>query len=329
MHMNTSGKERSNLYIFFIVSLAFHLIIFILLPFVQPTAAEENLLMEEDKIMPVDFVRLNTDEQAEKQAPNAPEAPKGDELVKEETETQVAQAPEAKTSPDEPKPAKVSEGAKGATDPTKSNASLTKTDPAQPKHSEQQPVQKSEPSKPAAKSPAKAVNTKPSQTTQAEKTEVVTSNKSDKVVEVPEDKTSASDKQTNGTVAANGTTKSGPKEAGQPAPGKPAEEKKPALPTNPEQVIAKFVNPVYPKNAANEKVEGVVHLVVKVEASGKVKEVKVNQSSGDSRLDNVALNTIQRGWSFNEYPYPYTLAVDVVYKASNVSIEYGDLHFQQ
>jgi protein TonB len=277
----------------------------------------------------VDFVRLNTDEQAEKQAPNAPEAPKGEEMVKEETETQVAQAPEVKTPPDDPKPAKVSEGAKGPTEPTKSNASLTKTDPAQPKQPEPQPVQKSEPTKPVAKSPAKAVDAKPTPTTSADKTNVVTSNKSDKVIEVPEDQTPASDKQTAGTVAANGTTKAGAKEAGQPAPGKPAEEKKPALPTNPEQVIAKYVNPVYPKNAANEKVEGIVHLVVRVEASGKVKEVKVSKSSGDSRLDNVALNTVQRGWSFHEYPYPYTLEVDVVYKASNVSIEYGDLHFQQ
>lgn len=327
--MSTQVKERSNLYIFVIVSLAFHLLLFVLIPFVQSSTAEGDRLVEEERILPVDFVRLNTDEQAEKQTPNAPEAPKGQELVKEETETQVAQAPEVKTPPDDPKPAQTAEGAKGPTEPNKSNASLTKNDPVQPKPSTPQPVQKSVPSKPVTPSPAKAVETKPTQTTTAEKTQVVTSGKSDKVVEVPKDQSPASNKATDGTMAANGSTKSGPKEAGQPAPGKPAEEKKPALPTNPEQVIAKYVNPVYPKNAANENVEGIVHLLVQVEASGKIKDVKVHQSSGDSRLDNVALNTIKRGWDFNEYPYPYTLVVDVVFKASNVSIEYGDLHFQQ
>lgn len=328
MRMSTNVKERSNLSIFFIVSLGLHLILLMVIPFVQPTAAEEKLLPE-GRILPVDFVRLNTDEQASNQKPNAPDAPKGEELVREETETQIAQSPESKKIPDDPKPAQVAEGAKGPTETTKNNASLTKTDPNQPKRPDPQPLPKSEPAKPSAPASAKAVNAKPVDTATPEKTQVITSGKSDKVIEVPEEKTPPSDQQAAGTVAANGTTSSGPKEAGQPAPGKPAEEKKPALPTNPEQVVAKYVNPVYPKNAANENIEGIVHLLVRVEASGKVKEVKVSRSSGDARLDSVALNTIQRGWSFHEYPYPYTLAVNVVYKESNVNIEYGELHFQQ
>ena len=56
--------------------------------------------------------------------------------------------------------------------------------------------------------------------------------------------------------------------------------------------------PSYPKNAMNEGVEGRVEIQVLVSAAGQLEQVIVVESSGDPRLDKVAINSLARQWGF-------------------------------
>lgn len=56
--------------------------------------------------------------------------------------------------------------------------------------------------------------------------------------------------------------------------------------------------PSYPKNAMNEGVEGQVEIQILVSAAGQLEQVILVKSSGDPRLDKVAVNSPPRQWGF-------------------------------
>ncbi|MGE5588133.1 MAG: TonB family protein [Clostridia bacterium] len=144
---------------------------------------------------------------------------------------------------------------------------------------------------------------------------------------------------------ASGTTPAGgsPAEAGQGAgwtgaglaghsePAGPEAAAAPAAPPKPrgEQfgtgraLVLSGVPPVYPKNAQNEGVEGVVMLAVTVDAVGTATSVVVKDGSGDPRLDEAAMRTISRGWRFQAIGWPYELSVRVTFRESSVELVFG------
>ncbi len=56
--------------------------------------------------------------------------------------------------------------------------------------------------------------------------------------------------------------------------------------------------PNYPKNAQNEEIEGKVAVRVLVKKDGSLEKVNLTKSSGDYRLDKVAISSIERNWKF-------------------------------
>jgi protein TonB len=58
----------------------------------------------------------------------------------------------------------------------------------------------------------------------------------------------------------------------------------------------RFPSPSYPASARSAKQQGVVRLLVTVEASGVPSAVTVTESSGFASLDSAAKDTVQRRW---------------------------------
>lgn len=81
--------------------------------------------------------------------------------------------------------------------------------------------------------------------------------------------------------------------------------------------------PVYPKNAANEGVEGTVELVVWVTAQGEAVRVDLAKSSGDSRLDLIAQRTVAQSWRFKPEAKDYRLVLRVEFKGGETQVIYG------
>lgn len=91
----------------------------------------------------------------------------------------------------------------------------------------------------------------------------------------------------------------------------------PAGPPQPDMSAAVVVassGPLYPKNAANEGIEGRVVLAVRVDASGRVTDVAIEQSSGSATLDTVARRWVQDRWRFKPSatgrPYQVSVAFE-------------------
>ncbi len=74
----------------------------------------------------------------------------------------------------------------------------------------------------------------------------------------------------------------------------------------------------YPKNAQDDRTEGVVILEIIVNSSGQVGEATVIESSGDSRLDNQARLTFLNTWEFRGAELDYIIGVSV-----DFSLEHG------
>ncbi|MFH1678663.1 MAG: TonB family protein [Candidatus Omnitrophota bacterium] len=78
---------------------------------------------------------------------------------------------------------------------------------------------------------------------------------------------------------------------------------KPAIASYTRRVIKRIQdNFVYPLEAAQEKIEGLVNLSLHVSSSGQLLDVKINQSSGSSILDENAVKIIQRVSPFPSFP---------------------------
>ncbi len=89
--------------------------------------------------------------------------------------------------------------------------------------------------------------------------------------------------------------------------------------------------PLYPKNAEHDQVEGVVFLAIEVSAAGTLKDLILERSSGDERLDFQAVSHIQNRWFFESQPYDYRMEVAVVFAKEGDSnrivprLEYGEV----
>lgn len=84
-----------------------------------------------------------------------------------------------------------------------------------------------------------------------------------------------------------------------------------------QSVINNYVQPHYPRLALRRKITGKVNLELIVMGNGKLKDVRIAQSSGNELLDNSALRAAQR-WTFRQISANpnalYTLSKTVVYK---------------
>ena len=63
--------------------------------------------------------------------------------------------------------------------------------------------------------------------------------------------------------------------------------------------------PYYPKNAINEGVEGKVLVRALVKMDGTLEAVELVESSGDSRLDRAAVNSLYENWVFKPHSEAY------------------------
>lgn len=99
------------------------------------------------------------------------------------------------------------------------------------------------------------------------------------------------------------------------------------LPTDPVDAVEQSVHPVYPKEVANEDVEGTVWLKILLEVNGDIHDVEVVQTSGDDRLDEAAINTIKNEWSFKSYPYIYKIELKICFKDGDSTIEFRSIDF--
>ncbi|SDC51158.1 MULTISPECIES: energy transducer TonB [unclassified Candidatus Frackibacter] len=103
------------------------------------------------------------------------------------------------------------------------------------------------------------------------------------------------------------------------------EESKPQKKT-PQMMVAKKLVPVYPKNAANQNVEGTVKLRVDVSATGKIMDIRILKSSGNSSLDGVAKLTVERGWNFHTAINSYSVFLTINFQAGeNVKVQFNKL----
>ncbi|HBE79289.1 MAG TPA: hypothetical protein DDW65_16180 [Firmicutes bacterium] len=82
--------------------------------------------------------------------------------------------------------------------------------------------------------------------------------------------------------------------------------------------------PTYPKNALNEGKEGTVLVKVLVKADGSLEQVRLNQSSGDLRLDKAAVSVIERTWKFKPVTKDYfiDLAFSFNIQTAGVSLKF-------
>lgn len=81
--------------------------------------------------------------------------------------------------------------------------------------------------------------------------------------------------------------------------------------------------PPYPKNAMNEGKEGDVAVRILVKADGGLEQVNITKTSGDARLDKVAVGAVERGWRFKPVSQDYY--IDLIFSfrvASGVSIKF-------
>lgn len=67
--------------------------------------------------------------------------------------------------------------------------------------------------------------------------------------------------------------------------------------------------PYYPKNAENEGVEGEVLVRVLIKKDGTVENTEIKKKSGDSRLDNAAVNSLRREWIFKPNTEDYYIDI--------------------
>lgn len=69
------------------------------------------------------------------------------------------------------------------------------------------------------------------------------------------------------------------------------------VPVTPPRIVSS-VRPPYPSSARNASIEGTVYVKMLVNASGKVEEAFVSQSSGNAALDESAVKTVYK-WRFS------------------------------
>lgn len=72
----------------------------------------------------------------------------------------------------------------------------------------------------------------------------------------------------------------------------------------------------YPKNAQDDKTEGIVRLQVLVGTDGRAQDVAVVETSGDMRLDRQAQLTFLNNWEFLGAEFDYVLIIDVSFSLS-------------
>lgn len=77
--------------------------------------------------------------------------------------------------------------------------------------------------------------------------------------------------------------------------------------------ILELVRPVYPPEAVEAEVEGLLRMEVRVNLSGRVEDVHILESPGHPALEGASLNAIYR-WQFRPYtlagrPIPFTVVV--------------------
>lgn len=90
-------------------------------------------------------------------------------------------------------------------------------------------------------------------------------------------------------------------------------------------------NPIYPKNAEHDGVEGIVGLDVTISAAGQIVAVDLIRPSGDSRLDQQAIQTIRANWEFRPMFRDYVLTLDVEFAQTldNGSVQFGsNVHYK-
>lgn len=101
------------------------------------------------------------------------------------------------------------------------------------------------------------------------------------------------------------------------------------LPTDPNDCVVQYLQPVYPKAALCDGVKGTVTLLVSVNTNGEIGDIIISQSSNDSILDTNALSTIELGWKFKPYPYNYTVSINIEYKSGNSKVTLNELVFHK
>lgn len=77
--------------------------------------------------------------------------------------------------------------------------------------------------------------------------------------------------------------------------------------------------PSYPKDAQNEEVEGEVLVRVLIKKDGAIEAIEPIKSSGDSRLDNAALNSLKREWVFKPSIEDYYVDILFTFEEYNSS----------
>ncbi len=101
----------------------------------------------------------------------------------------------------------------------------------------------------------------------------------------------------------------------------------PELPGEPSLMVLQRVTPVYPKDAANEGIEGKVEFYINVSESGHIDNIVKLTSSGDQRIDNVAERTVLHGWQFLEMPKAYTIHLEIIFSVQQVYLNFVDIFF--
>lgn len=148
--------------------------------------------------------------------------------------------------------------------------------------------------------------------------EIITSEESD--LEIEMDKSSTDDLQTESTD----TVATAEKEETPPPPPPP--------PTAGELIIG-APRVAYPKDLVGKAITGLVELQVHISSSGIIEVIEITKTSGIEQMDRVARLTIEHGWQFAKYQQPYSMIITVDFQIDangnpEVKVSQGNLVFK-
>ena len=107
----------------------------------------------------------------------------------------------------------------------------------------------------------------------------------------------------------------------------------PPPPPSAGELLLGVVPIAYPKDLVGQAVTGSVEIQVHISSSGLIEGIEIVNSSGIEQMDRVARLTIEHGWQFKQYQQPYSMTINVEFlidEAGNpdVKVSQGNLIFR-
>ncbi len=156
------------------------------------------------------------------------------------------------------------------------------------------------------------------------KKEVMTSENSDVEMNVEESKEKDTSTTSETKTNESGNDKSSKKEKEEPPPPPPTSG----------ELIANSVTPQYPKDLIGEGKRGTVEFIVNINKSGNINKLTMTNSSEIDQMDRTARLAIERGWEFKSYNLDYSIPIIVTFSLNEegnprIDVILGEVDFKE